>query len=295
MSKEKLQDDYQSNVSNEEMIEIAKQQYEQKQVSDYKFPTEIVDLPSKGLIYPKENPLSTGKVEMKYMTAKEEDILTTQSYIKDGSVLDRLFQSLIVSNGEGAPIKYVDLTTGDKNSVMIAARVLGYGKDYKVEVDDPYSDNKQEEVIDLTQFVANDYDGKNQTELNKNEFEYELPKSKRKITFIAMTESKERKVKHQVKELERKQRKLKDVTSRELTTRLKNMIISVDGESDTATIKNFVDNELFALDSQALRNYINEVVPDMDLNYEFVSEETGERREMLLPMDVTFFWPSSKL
>jgi len=73
------------------------------------------------------------------------------------------------------------------------------------------------------------------------------------------------------------------------------MILSVDGESDTSLINSFVDNELFAIDSQALRNYINEVVPDMDLNYEFVSEETGERREMLLPMDVTFFWPSSKL
>ena len=85
------------------------------------------------------------------------------------------------------------------------------------------------------------------------------------------------------------------MTSRELTTRMKNMILSVDGESDTATINNFVDNELFAIDSQSLRNYINEVVPDMNLNYEFVSDETGERREMLLPMDVTFFWPSSKL
>jgi len=295
MAKEKLTDEYQSNLSNDEMVELAKQQHATKQVSDYKFPTEVVDLPSKGLVYPEDNPLASGKVEMKYMTAKEEDILTTQSYIKDGSVLDRLFQSLIIGNGDGVPIKYIDLTTGDKNAVMIAARVLGYGKDYKVEIQDPFSDNKQEEVIDLTQFEATDYDGKNQTELHKNEFEFELPKSKRKITFMAMTESKERKVKHQIKDLEKKQRKLKDATSRELTTRLKNMILSVDGESDTATINSFVDNELFAIDSQALRNYINEVVPDMDLNYEFVSEETGERREMLLPMDVTFFWPSSKL
>ena len=295
MAKEKLTDEYQSNLSNDEMVELAKQQHATKQVSDYKFPTEVVDLPSKGLVYPEDNPLASGKVEMKYMTAKEEDILTTQSYIKDGSVLDRLFQSLIIGNGDGVPIKYIDLTTGDKNAVMIAARVLGYGKDYKVEIQDPFSDNKQEEVIDLTQFEATDYDGKNQTELHKNEFEYELPKSKRKITFMAMTESKERKVKHQIKDLEKKQRKLKDATSRELTTRLKNMILSVDGESDTATINSFVDNELFAIDSQSLRNYINEVVPDMDLNYEFVSEETGERREMLLPMDVTFFWPSSKL
>jgi hypothetical protein len=229
------------------------------------------------------------------MTAKEEDILTTQSYIKDGTVLDRLFQSLIIGNGDGAPIKYIDLTTGDKNAIMIAARVLGYGKDYKVEIQDPFTDNKQEEVIDLTQFENSEYDGSNQTELHKNEFEFELPKSKRKITFQAMTESKERKVKHQIKAIEKASRKTKDVTSRELTTRLKNMILSVDGESDETIIKNFVDNELFALDSQSLRAYINDIIPDIDLTYEFVSEETGERREMLLPMDAGFFWPSSKL
>ena len=295
MSKENLTDEYQSNLSNDEMVELAKKQYETKQVSDYKFPTELVDLPSKGLIYPKDNPLSSGKVEMKYMTAKEEDILTTQSYIKDGTVLDRLFQSLIIGNGDGTPIKYIDLTTGDKNAIMIAARVLGYGKDYKVEIQDPFTDNKQEEVIDLTQFENSEYDGSNQTELHKNEFEFELPKSKRKITFQAMTESKERKVKHQVKAIEKASRKTKDVTSRELTTRLKNMILSVDGESDENIIKNFVDNELFALDSQSLRAYINDIIPDIDLTYEFVSEETGERREMLLPMDAGFFWPSSKL
>jgi hypothetical protein len=295
MSKENLTDEYQSNLSNDEMVELAKKQYETKQVSDYKFPTELVDLPSKGLIYPKDNPLSSGKVEMKYMTAKEEDILTTQSYIKDGTVLDRLFQSLIIGNGDGTPIKYIDLTTGDKNAIMIAARVLGYGKDYKVEIQDPFTDNKQEEVIDLTQFENSEYDGSNQTELHKNEFEFELPKSKRKITFQAMTESKERKVKHQIKAIEKASRKTKDVTSRELTTRLKNMILSVDGESDETIIKNFVDNELFALDSQSLRAYINDIIPDIDLTYEFVSEETGERREMLLPMDAGFFWPSSKL
>jgi len=295
MSKENLTDEYQSNLSNDEMVELAKKQYETKQVSDYKFPTELVDLPSKGLIYPKDNPLSSGKVEMKYMTAKEEDILTTQSYIKDGTVLDRLFQSLIIGNGDGTPIKYIDLTTGDKNAIMIAARVLGYGKDYKVEIQDPFTDNKQEEVIDLTQFENSEYDGSNQTELHKNEFEFELPKSKRKITFQAMTESKERKVKHQIKAIEKASRKTKDVTSRELTTRLKNMILSVDGESDENIIKNFVDNELFALDSQSLRAYINDIIPDIDLTYEFVSEETGERREMLLPMDAGFFWPSSKL
>jgi len=286
-----LQDDYQ--MSDAELAAKLRQQHEVKQVSDYKFPTEIIELPSKGLIYPKENPLSSGKIEMKYMTAKEEDILTTQSYIKDGSVLDRLFQSLIISNGEGVPIKYVDLVAGDKNAIMIAARILGYGKDYEVEIDDPYSGNKQKETIDLTQFENKEYDGSYQVAPHTNEFEFTLPRSQRKITFMAMTESKERKVKHEAEAINKANRKMKDTTSRELTTRLKTMILSVDGDRELSTINNFVDNELFAVDSKALRAHINKVVPDIDLTWEFISEETGEGRVMQLPMDVSFFWPES--
>ena len=114
-----------------------------KEKPDNKFPTEIVDLPSKGLLYPKDNPLHQGQLEMKYMTAKEEDILTTQSYIKQGVVLDKLFRSLIIANGEGQKVNYNDLIVGDKNAVMIAARILGYGKDYTVKVQTP-SGNEQE-------------------------------------------------------------------------------------------------------------------------------------------------------
>ena len=294
MSKEKLQDDYKNPVSAADMVELAKQQYEQKKVSDYKFPTEIVDLPSKGLVYPKDNALSSGKVEMKYMTAKEEDILTTQSYIKDGSVLDRLFQSLIISNGDGTPVKYIDITLGDKNAIMIAARILGYGKDYEVEIDDPTQPGTmQKEVIDLTQFESTEYDGSGQTELHKNEYEFELPQSKRKVTFQALTESKERKIKHQLEAQKKASRKLNDKTDKQLTIRLKNTIVSVDGDAEQTTINHFVENELFAADSRALRTHINKVVPDVDLTYEFISDETGEGRDMLLPMGLGFFWPQS--
>lgn len=288
-----LQDEYKGNISNQEMVELAKQQYEQKQVSDYKFPTEIIELPSKGLIYPKDNPLSSGKVELKYMTAREEDILTTQSYIKDGTVLDRLFQSLIVSNGDGLPIKYVDLVVGDKNAIMIASRILGYGKEYNVEVTDSFSGEKQKESIDLTQFENKEYDGSKQTELHKNEFEFELPQSKRIITFQLLTESKERKVKHELESAKKQSKKMGDVTSKELTTRLKNMILSVEGETDRNFINKFVDNELFAQDSKALRSYIKQVGPDIDLTWEFISDVTGDRKEMSMPMDTTFFWPES--
>ena len=108
-------------------------------MAEFKLPTEMVELPSKGLVYPEDNPLSGGKIEMKYMTAKEEDILSNQSYIKKGIVIDKLLQSLIVSD-----IDYNDLIVGDKNAIMIAARILGYGKKY----DFQYGD--EEISLDLT-------------------------------------------------------------------------------------------------------------------------------------------------
>ena len=95
-------------------------------MAEYQFPTEEVSLPSKGLLYPKDSPLSSGKVDIKYMTAKEEDILTSPNLIKKGTVIDKLLESVIVTEG----VKIDDLLVGDKNAIMIATRILGYGKDY---------------------------------------------------------------------------------------------------------------------------------------------------------------------
>ena len=115
-----------------------------------KFPTEIIDLPTKGLLYPEDSPLSSGKIEMKYMTAKEEDILTNQNYIKRGVVIDKLVQSLIIDKS----VKYSDLFSGDKNALLIAARILGYGELYefnyggeKVSVDLSKLDSKPKRVF----------------------------------------------------------------------------------------------------------------------------------------------------
>ena len=94
--------------------------------SKFKIPTETVELPSKGLLYPKDSPLAKGEIEMKYMTAKEEDILTNQNFIRNGTVIDKLLKSLIVSEG----VNYSDLLVGDKNAIMIAARILAYGPNY---------------------------------------------------------------------------------------------------------------------------------------------------------------------
>ena len=90
-------------------------------------------MPSKGHFYPSDNPLSSGQVEIKYMTAKEEDILTSANLIQKGIVLDKLLQALIVSEG----VNLDDVLIGDKNAIMIASRILAYGKDYKFEYTDP--------------------------------------------------------------------------------------------------------------------------------------------------------------
>ena len=132
-------------------------------MSDFKFPTEVIELPSKGIVYPKDHPLSSGKIEIKYMTAREEDILSNQSYISKGIVLDKLLNSLIVTEG----VKIDDLIVGDKNAVFIVSRILGYGKNYDVQI------KGQDYQIDLTELDNRDFDIKG-LEQGQNEFTYKI-------------------------------------------------------------------------------------------------------------------------
>jgi len=142
------------------------------------FPTEIVSLPSKGKLYPKENPLSSGIIELKYMTAREEDILTSRNLIQKGIVLDRLLEAVIVDS----KVKLDDILLGDKNAIMVASRVLAYGKEYPITFTDGSSGRKREETVDLTSLDDKKVDFKQFTK-EVNEHEFELPVSKRKITF----------------------------------------------------------------------------------------------------------------
>jgi hypothetical protein len=276
----------QHELSDAQLKQLAIQNMQRQEVQNSKFPTEIIDLPSKGLLYSADNALASGKVEMKYMTAKEEDILTSSSLIKQGVVLDRLFQSLIVS-----PINYDDLLIGDKNAIMIAARILGYGKDYEVEITDPFSeDDKQKVTIDLTSIQPKPYDFDALTP-HQNEFNLTLPVSKRSVTFQLMTHGLDKKVRDAVKG-QLKMTKLTGV-EKELTTRMKFLITSVDGNREKHYIDNYVDNELFAQDSRFIRDEIKRLTPDMDMTFVFTSAQTGESQVMEVPMDVSFFWPKS--
>ncbi len=236
-------------------------------------PTEIVDLPSKGLVYPESNPLSSGKIEMKYMTAKEEDILTNQNYISKGTVLDELIKSLIVSD-----VKYEDLIVGDKNALLVAARILGYGKDYKFEW------GGEEYNIDLTTIEDKPINEKLFIK-GKNEFSFTLPSTGLEITFKLLTGADEKKINAELEGL----KKIYKNNVPELSTRLKYMITSVEGNTENPHIREFVDKYLLARDSKALREYIREVQPDVDLT--FFPE--GSDTKVNIPVGLNFFWPDA--
>jgi hypothetical protein len=275
-----------SEMTDEELKANLMADYKQMAVKKSNFPTEVIPLPSKGLLYPEGHPLAEGTIEMKYMTAREEDILTSQNLIKQGVVLDKLFESLIVT-----PFNYNEIYSGDKNAIMIAARILGYGKDYVVDVDDPTSaGTKQKVTIDLTQIEHKEVDY-SLFQDRKNEFEFQLPQSNRVITFRLTTHGIEKQIETEVKSLTKQMNKTG--IDKSFTTRLKHMIVSVDGEYGRNTINNFVDNELFAVDSRALRAHIKEMSPDIDMTFTFISDTTGEALELAIPMDISFFWPNT--
>jgi len=239
-------------------------------MSELKIPTEEISLPSKGLLYAEDNPLSKGVVEIKYMTAREEDILTNQSYIQKGNVLDKLLESLVVSE-----INVDDLVVGDKNAVLIAARVLGYGGDYK------FSLGGEEQNVNLGE-LENKYFDEAAITPGKNEFEFELPFSKNKVTYKILTGHDEKKLEAELKGL----KKMSPNSSQDLTTRLKYIITSVNGDSSVKSIREFVDKFLLARDSRALREEIKKIQPDVDLT--FVSD-SGQ--EATIPINLNFFWP----
>ena len=239
-------------------------------MAEFKLPTEMIDLPSKGLIYPEDNPLSSGKIEMKYMTAKEEDILSNQAYIEKGVVLDKLLDSVIVSK-----INLKDLITGDKNAILIATRVLGYGSDYKVKI------GGREEIIDLSGLENKDFDGSNMIE-GKNEFAFTLPYSKTPITYKLLSGHDESKIEQELKGL----KKLNRNASPDASTRLKYALTSVNGEDEVKIIREYVDTYFLARDARAFREHLKNTSPDVDLN---VILDTGE--EVVVPIGLNFFWP----
>tara|TARA_R100000152_G_C6732203_1_gene156743 strand:+ start:121 stop:915 length:795 start_codon:yes stop_codon:yes gene_type:complete len=243
------------------------------------FPSETIDLPSKGKVYPKNSPLSDGTIELKYMTTKEEDILTSQNLIKKGVVVDKLLNSLIVTPG----VTTDDLIIGDKNAIMVAARILAYGGDYEVEVMNPNDNSKFNHKFDLTALeFKNPVEG---VDYSENNFTLDLPVSKVTITFKLLDGKDERNIASQLKGLQ------KVGTPGEVSTRLKNVITSVNGDDSKQTISTFVENML-SKESLLLRDEISRLNPDIELSQD-VELPSGETVSLAIPMTVEFFWPKA--
>ena len=280
-----VNDDYpkkHTDMSNEELKAIATAQYEETPKA-YDFPTEIVQLPSKGKLYPDGHPLKDGTIEMKYMTAKEEDILTNQSFIQNGVVLDKLFQSLIMTK-----VDYNDLLLCDKNAIMIAARVLGYGKDYPVTVTNPNTGEQVEHTVDLTTLKDKEVDW-SLIKDGTNEFKFDLPASKRTVKLRLLTQGIQKKIDAEVKGLAKAKKEAS------LTTTLKYLITEVDGDDASSVIRKFVDNELLAIDSRAIRQFMRTVTPEVETMVDVPDGDSGDTFRTSFDVGLDLFWPDADL
>jgi hypothetical protein len=249
-----------------------------EQKTEQKFPTETIDLPTKGKIYGPNSPLSSGKVELKYMTAKEEDMLTSQNLIKKGTVIDKVINSLVVTEG----VHTDEMTIGDKNALMIAARILAYGPEYNVEVISPETGEKHKHVFDLTEVKFKELP--EDVDYSENEFPIELPITKTKIVFKLLTGTDEKSISQQLESYK------KIGKNAEITTRLKHLIVSVNDDDSRATINNFVDNML-SKESLFLRDEVGRINPDINMTQEV--ELGGDVVTVDIPMTTEFFWPKT--
>ena len=258
---------------------------DQKETTPFEFttPTEFVDLPSKGKFYTEKHPLhGKDSLEIRYMTAKDEDILTSKSLLKKGLAIDRLLQNIIVDKS----IKINELLVGDKNALVVAARVTGYGNEYNTKVSCPACAMTQEYNFDLddhTLSQGGEFD--NAVATGNDTWQITCPKSTAVVEIGLLTGKEEKLLLQQHQK--RKQRKLPESSA---TDQLKFLIKSVNGADDPTSINKFI-NAMPATDARYVRKAYEKLMPNIDLSQAFECEECGFDMEMEVPFTTDFFWP----
>jgi len=237
---------------------------------------DVITLPSEGKFYKSKK--STVKVS--YLTAADENILTSPNLLQSGKMIDVLLDKKVLDQD----LKPSQMLSGDKNAILFFLRATGYGEMYPVEITDPKTGELFETEIDISQFQSKPIN----IEPDENgECEFLLPKTKKKVKFRYLMSDEDEKLN---KEDEARRRKLgQNSVSQLLTTRLAAQIMEIDGVRDRSTIQQFVDS-MPVSDSGALRKYINDNEPGLDLNVS-IQAPSGEFFFGELPITSKFLWP----
>ena len=253
------------------------------QKAESKFPTEVINLPSKGWFYPIDNPLSSGTLEMKMMTAKEEDILTSKNLIQKNLVLDKLLESVLINKA----INPDEMFTCDRNAAFYALRRLAYGDTYDAIMSCGRCNKENSVQIDLSKMDNRPFDFE-KFQKGENSFTFTLPVSGVVLTYKLLNKKDENLIEQELQAFAKVSKEI----SKEITTRLTNIITSVDGNSERPAIRKFVNTELRSIDSLAFRKHLRESTPDIDTTFDFTCAHCGLERKEETPMGVSFFWPN---
>lgn len=251
---------------------------------NFEIPVELVPLPSSGKVYPADSALAgLDLVEIKSMTAKEEDILTSRALLKKGTVITELIRSCLTDKR----INPVDLLVGDRNALMVAIRITGYGPEYKAEINCPDCGAKNNHAFDLSELPIRRLEI-DPVQDNTNAFQFTLPVSKKNVMFRFLTGRDE----EEIAITAEKQKKLSLTTDSAVTTGLMYTIISIDGVTDRAKISNFI-RQMPARDSLELRNFIRDNEPGIVMKQDATCDSCGHTEEVDMPIGVSFLWPSA--
>lgn len=250
----------------------------------WEVPVESVPLPSKGVIYNPDSLLyNTETLQIKAMTAKEEDILTSQAFIKENTVVEKLIQSCLIEKS----IDVNELITGDRNALMVSIRITGYGSDYKVTHMCENCSSTNTIDVDLSQLSIRRLSEKPVQE-GLNLFEFKLPVTGKVVQYKFLNG-------HNQKEIAVIEKRLKNsgiIQNNNVTSFLENTIVSIDGVTDKNKIKHFINN-MPALDSRKLRTHIKKAEPGIDMTWKYSCKNCGHGNDMQLPITSEFFWPST--
>jgi hypothetical protein len=275
-----------TDTSREEKNQVFAQVSAPAPKTGYEVPVDSVPLPSRGQVYPIDHPLYNEQyIDIKCMTANEENLLSSQALIKNGTVLSKLLESCILNK----TLNPDSMLTGDRNAVFMALRMSGYGIDYEVKISCPECSEDFEHVFDLSKIEIKPLTIA-PMEPGVNMFSFRLPVSGKTVIFKLLTGADELALSRASKG----RKKISSQVESGVTDRLQQAILSIDGVRDPQKLVHAVKNMVVG-DSRAIRKYMDEVEPGMVMKQDVICPLCNEESEVRVPFALTFFWPDASL